>query len=78
MKKLGKIMVLMMVSAMLLSSCQWTGKPNTHKLERNIEYFKDKRTGLCFASINSMTADGYTITSITCVPCDSLKNVKVK
>ncbi|MFA5366316.1 MAG: hypothetical protein WC333_00135 [Dehalococcoidia bacterium] len=78
MKNLGKIMVLIMVSAMLFSSCQWTGKPNTHKLERNIEYFKDEETGLCYAAVNSIQADGLANSSIACVPCDSLKNVKVK
>lgn len=44
---------------------------------KEIEYFKDKRTGLCFAeygNIGSITTDSYTI---TCVPCDSLKNVNL-
>lgn len=78
MKTSKLIIILAVVSSALLSSCQWTGKPNTHKLERNIEYFKDERTGLCYAAVNSVQADGLANTSFTCVPCDSLKNVKVK
>ena len=42
-----------------------------------ITYFKDDRTGLCFASVNveSNTQGGtVTSTSITNVPCDSVKN----
>jgi len=35
-----------------------------------IRYFKDKRTGLCFAERG--TLDSY---AFTCVPCDSVKNL---
>lgn len=37
-----------------------------------ITYFKDTRTGLCFASILSRNSYGG-IVSITTVPCDSVK-----
>lgn len=45
--------------------------------QAKITYFKDEKTGLCFASLNveSNTQGGtVTSTSITYVPCDSVKN----
>ncbi|MFA6397874.1 MAG: hypothetical protein WDK96_03480 [Candidatus Paceibacterota bacterium] len=43
----------------------------------NIKYAKDKRTNLCFGMLSSASADGFRNVSVTCVPCDSLKNVEV-
>lgn len=75
MKKLLFLIVLFGV----LTSCQLTNEPNVNKIERNLVYFKDEKTGLCFAAINSMSSKSLSnSTSITCVPCDSLKKVKVK
>jgi hypothetical protein len=38
---------------------------------QNITYFKDERTGLCFASFGSVYGSyGNVFTSITCVPCN--------
>ncbi len=47
------------------------------KIENKIVYFKDARTGLCFATLNSKTYGGSQVTSITCVPCEALSNVQV-
>ena len=41
-----------------------------------IDYFKDPKTGLCFAYFESPTYCAYTVTSITCVPCDSLTRLQ--
>jgi len=48
-----------------------TTNKNQTIINEIIVYTKDNRTGLCFASIGSFS-------TITCVPCDSLKNVEVK
>ena len=64
----------------LLVSCQTNKKADTGKILKNLSYFKDKQTGLCFAAINSEVNATLpeTVTSITCVPCDSLKQVILK
>ena len=62
----------------LLISCQTNYSVETEKVQENLTYFKDEKTNLCFASINSSSYGGYSVTSITCVPCDSLKRVKLK
>lgn len=59
--------------AFLLSSCQQTLPTDTGNISDQLTYFKDARTGLCFAAINSVNYGGYSTTSITCVPCDSLR-----
>ncbi len=47
----------------------------------DVSYYKDTRTGLCFAAIGShaggQISDNGTGMGFACVPCDSLKNVKV-
>lgn len=48
------------------------------QIQNNISYFKDESTGLCFASISSISYAGYKMTSIACVPCDSLKKIGIK
>lgn len=64
---------------LLMSACQISDKTNVQKIGNNITYFKDAKTGLCFAAVNSISSSSSnSYTSITCVPCDSLKNVKVE
>lgn len=61
----------------ILASLLMIGCTDGESLHRNITYFKDERTGLCFAeygNVGSITTDAYTI---TCVPCDSLKNINL-
>ena len=41
----------------------------------NIRYVKDNRTGLCFAAYNSATDEGYMVTSLSNVPCESVTNL---
>lgn len=72
-----KIVVLIGLIA-ILSACQMSTQTNVKSVGRNLTYFKDARTGLCFASVNSNSTQGGSYTSIACVPCDSLKNVEVK
>lgn len=37
---------------------------------RNLTYFRDERTGLCFAAVQSTSYYGYMVTSIANVPCE--------
>jgi hypothetical protein len=61
----------------LLSSCGYSpvDVPNSYKMK--ISYIRDARTGLCFATSGSFSEGGYTVVSISCVPCDSLNRVSV-
>ena len=63
----------------LLGSCSVNTSGNIDIDADDLQYFKDDRTGLCFAAVasrKSLSADA-TGLGLTCVPCDSLKNVKV-
>lgn len=73
-----KIVILSIIALMCLCSCQNSEKTNVKRVKNNMTYFKDDSTGLCFASVNSISTQGGSYTSITCVPCDSLKNVTVE
>jgi hypothetical protein len=57
-----------------LTGCQLNNAP-TKISENNLIYFKDSRTGLCFAAINSQVYGGYQSTSITNVSCDAIKDL---
>lgn len=63
---------LTLILSLFLFSCVEPPKqnPNLYKFE-SLNYIKDVQTGLCYAYFDIHT------TIITCVPCDSLKNVKV-
>lgn len=78
MKKI--LIVLALIVLLVSNSCtyrtQFSEKYN-YEIIKNITYFKDQRTGLCFAIV-SITAHSYSVTSITCVPCDSLKNKNIE
>jgi hypothetical protein len=74
-----KKIIIFLGLVLLLVSCQMSSKPNVAKVGRNLTYFKDAKTGICFAAVNSYSnSSGNKYTSITCVPCDSLKKVKVE
>lgn len=73
MKKIALLLLLFFVA-----SCQMTEKTDIKQIKENLTYFKDERTGLCYAVVNSISTQGGSYTSITCVPCDSLKHVKVE
>jgi len=44
-------------------------------IQKEISYFKDKRTNLCFAYIYSTSYRGYEVVSITYVPCENVKHL---
>lgn len=64
--------------ALIFFGCQSTEQTDTSEISDNLSYFKDSRTGLCFAAINSNTKDGWEVISITCVPCDSVPELRSK
>lgn len=67
----AKLLLVMVACAVLLAAgCQMNSRSDSNKIGKDITYFKDKRTGICFAAINSYTKDMWSITSITAVPCD--------
>lgn len=61
---------------LLLGGC--SQKPiQSERLKQQIVYFRDERTGLCFAAV--MSADPFdqnTIRSIITVPCTKVENIK--
>lgn len=74
-----KKIVALIGMVLVLTACQLSDTINVNKIGRNLTYFKDAETGLCFAAVNSISSSSSnSYTSITCVPCDSLKNVKVE
>lgn len=76
---MGKTVLMIMILLVSLSGCQINEKPEVDSIKENLVYFKDDRTGLCFAAVNSTNTKSLSnSTSIACVPCDSLKNVQIK
>ncbi len=76
MKKL--FLTLSVCASIFLSSCEDGAQPSyiegnskyIPKISKDITYFKDKRTGLCYAERGQYYA--YTM---TCVPCDSVEKL---
>lgn len=64
-------------STVLFYGCSGSGVgknvPSVHS--NGITYFNDTATGLCFGKVESITDGMYSVVSITCVPCDSLKRI---
>lgn len=74
-----KILIIFLCG-IIFTSCNMTSAPSSANAQNNvtkISYIKDSRTGLCFGMLNSTSYSGYETTSITCVPCDSVKNILV-
>lgn len=67
-----KKLFILMLGAFLLTSCDSSVQDSQSATDR-LTYFKDARTGLCFGQVISTGYGGFTSTSITCVPCDSVK-----
>lgn len=63
---LGSVVLL----AAFLIGCTMNSAPSKSDLkETNIVYFKDSRTGICYAALNSTASDGFSSTTLTYVPC---------
>jgi hypothetical protein len=61
-------LILIMGSLIVLTDCQRNTAPEPVS-SNDMTYFRDGRTGLCFASVNSVGYGGVPITSIANVPC---------
>ena len=70
MKKINFLFLLSFV--LILSSCQTNTPTNVVNVIDYITYFKDPKTGICFASINSNSYAGQQVVSITTVPCEKV------
>jgi hypothetical protein len=66
---------LVLTAALFLTSCQSNDKPDKIEPSQTISYFKDQRTGICFAAINSYTYGWSYVTSIATVPCDKVQDL---
>jgi hypothetical protein len=80
MKKLLGILVL--IGTLASTGCTNTDKQIGPYLKKHdgdqldtITYLTDTKTGLCFAKQVSLVSYIYKTTSITCVPCDSLRKI---
>lgn len=66
--------LLLLLGLLLASGCDMPRSAkdqNTSDILHSMRYFKDPKTGLCFASVQSYVY-GYYSTSITCVPCEKI------
>lgn len=72
-----KLFTIITITTLLLVACQSDIERNEEVKER-LSYFKDDRTGLCFAQISSMSYAGYYTVSIAAVPCDSVNHLLLK
>jgi hypothetical protein len=64
------------IGAMLfLAGCEGGDAPRAAAARMNIVYSQDPRTGLCFASVLSLTYSGYGVISITSVPCEKVEKL---
>ena len=67
---------LLFIASFFLTCCNNPVGNDMPKVHSNgIMYFVDTNTGLCYAKVESQTEGAYEVTSITCVPCDSLKRI---
>lgn len=65
---------LLLIGLVFLVSCTTTQEQAN---ANEMVYLKDTKTNLCFAAPLNANGTGYDPRSITCVPCDSLKNVTI-
>lgn len=66
--------IIPLIFLLLLIGCQsepkYVSPPPSY--QPTLTYFKDGN--LCYAATYSRTGDGYIVSSITCVPCDSIRS----
>lgn len=73
-RKLITLSVFIFFLTVIAVSCDSTVK-NSKEASDRITYFKDERTGICFAQVTSRTKDSYTVTSIATVDCEKVKHL---
>lgn len=75
MKKL--VLILGIIALMFLGSCGVRTSSNINIDGKDLKYFKDERTGLCFAVVGSRKAFNVNSTGLglTCVPCEDVEHL---
>lgn len=69
---------ILLIGLFIFVSCESKKYKKNHKTSNSgITYFKDEETGLCFGEVQSSTYLSFSVKSITCVPCDSLKKIGI-
>lgn len=70
-----KLMILCVT--LFLCSCSVRTPSNVNFKGEDLRYFKDNRTGLCFAVVVSRKVTSLEITGlgVTCVPCEKVKHL---
>ncbi len=70
-----KIIVLLV--AVSLSSCSVNSSNNVSFKGKDLSYFKDYRTNLCFGVVASRKTGSLTTSGlgVTCVPCENVKKL---
>ncbi len=61
-----------LLGVVFLTGCLGGDAPDpgtAKKAAQNVAYSKDERTGLCYASVSSVSYSGFNVISITNVPC---------
>lgn len=59
---------LIVLGALLLLGCEQTHHTVHEKEQAYIHYYKDTRTGVCFAGSGSLQAYSATLAAVTCTP----------
>lgn len=75
MKYVPHAMLGLFLMSVALSGCNQTEKISASEVASfgdKMSYFKDAKNGLCFGVLGSTTYYGYTVTSITNVPCNQV------
>lgn|GEM_PF-5121007 len=68
----------LLIALLVITCCGCVMQGPAPSIDLNrISYYKDPTTGLCYASMSSYSYGSF-VMSLTCVPCDSLKKVKVE
>lgn len=69
--------LIILATIMLLTNCSVNNSDNIDIDANAIKYFKDYRTGICYAVTASRKSfDAHsTGLGLTCVPCDSVKHL---
>lgn len=76
MKKILKLISLFTI--VLYTSCGVGYNPKNSEHLESFSYCKDTVSNLCFATTKSISSDFLWISSITCIPCDSIKKATTK
>lgn len=70
--------VALLMTSLCLVGCTQVQSPRLGESSdygAKMSYFRDARTGLCFAYLTSMTYAGNGVASITNVPCEKVESV---